>query len=124
MKAAYLLIAHGSKDPDSHESLFDFVQRFRRTHRGRQVEGCFLQFGRPTLPEAIKKCIAAGSRQVFVMPLMMFPGRHVKEDIPRAIQEARRAHPDVDFHYTGPLCDEPAMLDLVGKRLAAWRPRR
>ncbi len=66
--------------------------------------------------------VKGGAEEIFVMPLMLFPGRHVKEDIPREIQEAKRLFPEVDFHYTGALAldskkakgiSEPKMFELL-----------
>ena len=51
-----------------------------------------------------------------MIPLMMFPGRHVKEHIPNLIQEAKAKHPTVDFHYTGPLSDEPELVAVLEKK--------
>lgn len=113
MHSAYLVIAHGSRDSEGNRAFLDFLEKFRKVHPHRSVEGAFLELAKPNIPEGIERCVAGGAAQIFVIPLMLFPGRHVKEDIPRFIQEAKSRHPEIDFHYAGPLSDHPMMLELL-----------
>ena len=126
-KSAYLLIAHGTRDPEGEEAFFNFVEEFRRAFPDRKIEPSFLEICRPSIPEGIEKCIQGGTREIFVLPLMLFPGRHVKEDIPRQIQEAKSRYPEIDFHYSGPLAlkskkkgpgSEPKMFDLLLEKIS------
>ena len=121
-KLAYLLIAHGTRDADGKEAFFSFVEEFRKAFRDRRIEPAFLELSRPSIPEGIEVCVKGGAEEIFVLPLMLFPGRHVKEDIPRQIQEAKRLFPEVDFHYAGALAlapyrgkgiAEPKMFELL-----------
>ena len=125
MKSAYLLIAHGSKEEESNRAFFDFVAHFRKSHPERRVEGAFLEIAKPGIPEALESCITHGARQIFILPLMVFSGRHVKDDIPRIIQQTRRLHAEVDFHYGGPLSDHPLLMELLEEKAKALvRERR
>jgi sirohydrochlorin ferrochelatase len=126
-KPAYLLIAHGTRDQEGEKAFFNFVEEFRRVFPDRKIEPSFLEICRPSIPEGIEKCIQGGTQEIFVVPLMLFPGRHVKEDIPRQIQEAKGRHPEVDFHYSGPLAlkfkkegssAEPKMFDLLMDKIS------
>lgn len=116
MQPAYLVIAHGSRDREGNQAFFDFLEKFRKAYPRRHVEGTFLELAKPSIPEGIEACVARGAKEIFVLPLMIFPGRHVKEDIPRFIQEAKAKHPEVDFHYSGPLADHPLMLELLEEK--------
>ena len=125
-KSAYLLIAHGTRDKEGEEAFFNFVEEFRRAFPGRKIEPSFLEICRPNIPEGIARCVEGGAQEIFVLPLMLFPGRHVKEDIPREIQEAKTRHPAIDFHYSGPLAlksrqkglgSEPKMFDLLLEKI-------
>ena len=122
MHSAYLVIAHGSRDPEGNQAFMDFLAQFRKAHPERKVEGAFLELAKPDIPEGIERCVAGGAAQIFVLPLMLFPGRHVKQDIPRFIQEAKFRHPEVDFHYAGPLADHPLLMDLLEEKAKATHP--
>ncbi len=110
MKAAYLVIAHGSREKASNQAFQDFLKRFQESQPERLVEGAYLELAKPNIEEGIHRCIQRKAKQIFIIPLMLFPGRHVQDDIPRLIQLARVKNPDVDFHYTGPLSDQPEKL--------------
>lgn len=115
--AAYIVIAHGSREPKSGEAFNSFLDAFRNKVHSRKVVGAYLELNKPTIPEAIEECILAGDTEIFIAPLMLFPGRHVKDDIPKFIQEAKAKHPEIDFHYAGPLADDPKMLDLLESKI-------
>jgi sirohydrochlorin cobaltochelatase len=113
MKIAYLIIAHGSREEEANQGFSKFLQSFRKIFPDRMVQGAFLELAKPNIAEAIETCIEDGATEIILMPLMFFPGRHVKIDIPQFIEEAKSHHPEVDFHYTGAISDHPMMLALL-----------
>lgn len=112
----YLIIAHGSRDEEAAQAFNEFLNRFRSKFPNRQVQGAYLEICKPSIPEALETCIKNGAKEIFVMPLMFFPGRHIKKDIPAFIEEAKAKHPEIDFHYSGPLADHPLVLDLLEEK--------
>lgn len=118
MKSVYLVIAHGSRERQSNDAFFDLVGEFQRAYPHRKVQPAFLELGQPNIPQAIEESIRAGASEIFVIPMMLFPGRHVKEDIPRFIEAARAKHLDIDFHYSGPLSEDlPSMTRLLAGKV-------
>ena len=120
-KDAYLVIAHGTRDPEGKKAFGDFLEKFRAAYPHRSIEGAFLSMAKPTVPEAIERCAEKGAGQIFVIPLLFFPGRHAKEDIPRYIQEAKANHPEIDFHYASPLAENPALFSLLEGKMEALK---
>jgi len=116
-----VIIAHGSKEPRANEAFQEFLEKFRKAYSGRQVFGAFLELSKPGIPEAIEQAAGSGAREIFIIPLMLFPGRHVRQDIPAFIEDAKMKHPEIDFHYGGPLADHPAMLDLLDRKAQAMK---
>ena len=123
MSSVYLVIAHGSREAKSNQAFWDFLKEFQKMNPRRRVEGAFLELVKPGIPEAIENCAVGGAKEIFVIPLMLFPGRHVKEDIPRFIEEAHVKHPEIDFHYAGPLADDPMMLSLLEAKAKSLAPK-
>ena len=113
MKTCYLIIAHGSREREANQAFFEFLERFRQASQPRLVEGAFLELAKPSIPEGIEACIAKGAREIIILPMMFFPGRHVKEDVPRFIEEAKHRHPEVDFHYASPVSENPMLVSLL-----------
>ena len=116
MKSAYLIIAHGSRDPEANQAFFEFLERFRKAYPDRLAEGAFLELAKPAIPQGIENCIAKGVSEIIILPMMFFPGRHVKEDIPRLIETAKARHPEVDFHYAGPVSEHPMLLSILEEK--------
>lgn len=131
--SAYLLIAHGTRDKEGENAFFKFVGEFQRAFPNRKVEPAFLELSRPSISEGIEACVKGGAEEIFVLPLMLFPGRHISQDIPLEIQAAKRRFPEVDFHYAGALAltssssgriSEPRMFGLLRKKIAGLRSER
>jgi sirohydrochlorin cobaltochelatase len=112
-KNAYIVIAHGSREVKANTAFEGFVRVFRKTFPKRQVYGAFLGMAKPSVPDSLEKAIREGAGNIFILPLMFFPGRHIKEDIPKMIAEAKMKHPQVDFHYAGPVAEHPMMSKLL-----------
>ena len=129
-KAAYLLIAHGTRDEEGKNAFFQFVEEFRAVFPDRRVEPAFLELVHPSISEGIENCIKGGAEEIFVLPLMLFPGRHISQDIPAEIQAAKKGHPEVDFHYAGALAlssqkgeekvSESKMFELLQSKIAQF----
>lgn len=131
-RRAYLLIAHGTREEEGRAAFFRFVEEFQRAVPDRLVQPAFLELVQPSIPDALESCIAEGAEEVFVIPLMLFPGRHVNQDIPGHIQAAKARYPKVDFHYSGPLAvalwgkgkgSEPQMFELLRAKIARLEDR-
>ena len=116
MPTTYLMIAHGSRETRANEAFFEFLGKFRKAYPKKKVQGAFLELASPNIPEAIEKCVQSKADSIVIIPLMLFPGRHVKEHIPKFVQEAKSRHPEVDFHYAGPLSEDGMLIPLLGKK--------
>ncbi len=128
-KFAYLLIAHGTRDKEGEKAFFQFVEEFQLSFPNRNVQPAFLELCHPSIPEGIEACVKGGAEEIFVLPLMLFPGRHINQDIPNQIQEAKRKFPQVDFHYAGALAlgdrkkgqiSEPKMFELLLGKISVF----
>ena len=69
---------------------------------GMPVIVAFNEFCAPALPEALDRAATMASRVIVVSPMMTRGGTHAEGDIPRAVEQARRRHPDVRFVYAWP----------------------
>jgi sirohydrochlorin cobaltochelatase len=86
MHTAFVLIAHGSRDPA-------WAEPFQRLAHGVGAHLAFVEMGSPTVDEAVTRAIAGGARAVRLLPLFMAVGRHVRHDIPACVERLRAAHP-------------------------------
>jgi precorrin-8X/cobalt-precorrin-8 methylmutase len=113
-----VLAGHGSRDP---EGVLDFealVSLVKQRVPGRQrVTHGFLEFARPTIAEAVRANIAAGSRKLSVVPAVLLAATHAKNDLPSEVLALRREFPDVGIHYGAPLHLHPLVLRLFRERI-------
>lgn len=123
MKEAVLVIAHGSREQESNQAFLDFVEKFRKTCSGKFVQPAFQELSQPDIPSAVEACVQQGAGDIIVVPFMLFPGRHVKKDIPEFIRQAKLKHPQLDFHYTGPLADHPAMVEVLHQKVGTGKKK-
>ena len=108
-----MLIAHGSRAKESGEAFRAFARQFQTLYPKRRVVGAFLDLEKPDVPEALEICAADKVHEIVIVPLMLFPGRHVKTDIPVLISKFNAGHPEIAIHYAGPLADNKILLRLV-----------
>ncbi|KAG0163265.1 hypothetical protein DFQ28_009358 [Apophysomyces sp. BC1034] len=77
---------------------------------------------RPTLQAAIAAQVAQGCGRIVVVPVFFGQGGHVRQDLPRLLNETRSAHPDVRIACTPAVGENEAVLraiaELCDERLA------
>ena len=94
---ALLLVAHGSRRAPANREVAALARRLRAAAAGRwdRVAHAFLELAEPDVPTALADCVAAGAGEVVLVPYFLAAGRHVREDIPRLVKQARARHPGV-----------------------------
>ena len=109
---AVLFISHGSRFPRTEEEVRDFVETLKQKCDIPIFEYAFLDVMPPSIPEGIDACVAKGATEITVLMNFLNAGRHVDEDIPTIIGEARARYPEVTFHITKPVGQHDKIIDL------------
>jgi len=116
LKEGIVLFAHGSRDPQWAQP---FEQIRARLHRaGFEVRVAYLESMRPNLGEAIAALSAAGAREIRIVPAFLGAGGHVKEDLPRLVADAARAHPQLKLSLEKPIGEQPAVIDAIARAIS------
>ncbi len=111
-----LLVAHGSRDAESVAEMHAFARALRR-HVARPVELAFLELSDPPVAEGMCRLVEElGLRRVVVLPLLVGPAGHQKNDIPAAIHWGRQRWPQVHFTYGVPLGVHPHVVNVLAAR--------
>ncbi len=114
-------MAHGSRDVEGAEEFLTFVSRLS-SRLALPVYPGFLELSDPPIVSAIDKAVQAGARIIVAVPWLLLAAGHVKNDLPAAIQWARRRYPQVIIRYGTPINVQPELLSVLGDRLAAVDP--
>ncbi len=113
MKSALVLVDHGSRRSEANAVLEEIARMAREADPGRTVEIAHMELAPPSLDEAVAACVAAGAREVIVVPFFLGPGRHTREDIPALCEAAAAKHPELCLRTAPPLGPHPLLADLV-----------
>jgi sirohydrochlorin ferrochelatase len=109
---AVLVVSHGSRSPKTKEEVSRLVETLRHRLPGTIIEFAFLEIEPPSIPQGIDKCVAQGTDAVTVALNFLNAGRHVNDDIPAIIAQARQKYPHVTFAMTQPVGQHPQIPDL------------
>lgn len=74
------------------------------------MELAFLETMQPDLETAAGLLAAQGARAIVVVPVFLGEGAHVREDVPRRIQQARQALPEVAIEVVAAVGEDPGVL--------------
>jgi sirohydrochlorin ferrochelatase len=98
---ALLIIAHGSRNPQSSEETGQLVNSLRdQPHPFDIITHAFLELAEPDVSSAINDLVARGADEIAVLPLFLARGNHVALDIPELIDQARNSHRNVSITLT------------------------
>jgi len=112
-----VVAGHGSRDPDAVREFEALVALVRAGAPHRVVTHGYLEFSSPTISAAIEANIAAGSKQVAVVPGVLLAARHAKNDMPAEILALAQGYPEIDFHFGAALNLHPRLLQLAQQRI-------
>lgn len=76
---------------------------------------------RPALPEAIDALAHEGVTAIRVVPVFFAAGGHVKDDLPRLVQEARERHPQLRVEIDAPIGEQQGVLEAIAEAIRAHR---
>jgi len=115
MKAALLILGHGSRDAAANAEFEALVAGYRAARPSLEVAHGYVELADPPLPAALGQ-LARRSPQVVVMPLFLFAAGHVKNDLPLALHQARREFPGVRFAATRAIGVHPSAAEIAFER--------
>jgi sirohydrochlorin ferrochelatase/(2Fe-2S) ferredoxin len=121
MSLGIVIVGHGSREPAANVELEALVGAWAATRPELVVRLGYVELARPSLAEALDAAARAHA-EVVALPLFLFAAGHVKNDLPLALDEARRAHPAVKFCAARPLGISPLLSALTWDRAVAAVP--
>ncbi len=117
MNETIVLVAHGSRDPEAAEEFLKFAADVQAHVDGKRVQPAFLELAYSPVLDAIERAVAGGAERVVVLPLLLVPAGHLKNDIPAAVNFARAKYPRVEFLYGAHLGVDARLLDVLDERI-------
>lgn len=118
MKRAILLVDHGSRREEANALLGVLAERVRERVPERIVRAAHMEIAPPDIAAGIEACVAEGADEITVVPCFLWPGAHIREDVPRLAREAAARHPGVRLRVAEPFGLHPKLVDVVLERAA------
>ncbi len=109
---AIILLGHGSREQTSMDAFQSFVSLYRAEDK-RAIYFGFLELSSPSIPEVIDRAVGDGATHLWVLPLFLFPGRHILCHIPQILEEQQKRHPNVVIYYGKAICSYPQAARLL-----------
>jgi sirohydrochlorin cobaltochelatase len=123
-KVSVLIVAHGSRDQAANQEFEHLVEQYCLQHPQWEIAHAYLELAKPLLGEALEK-MASSSDHIILLPLLLFAGRHVRHDIPEAVQRVKSRFPTVRVEIASTLGTDPALLKVIDERInEAIKPQK
>lgn len=116
---AVVFISHGSRNAEGNDAFISFIEGLIRKVNLPLAAYGFLEKAEPGIIDSVESCILQGASEITVVPVLLLPGIHANEDIPRELKYVKENHPDVVIRYGEPIGVNEAMTDMVVDRLKA-----
>ena len=111
-----ILLGHGSSESEAGLEIRDLCATLSESKPGWRFEPAFLN-QEPKLDQAVKALISLGCKHIQVLPLLVFKGKHILEDIPNSVENLRTQHPEIVFELQPYLSRLTGFKDLILKEL-------
>lgn len=112
-KNALILFAHGARDPEWANPMRRVQAAVRQRQPGLRVELAFLEFMTPTLADCARQLVGEGYAAIAIVPMFIAQGGHLKNDVPKLLDELRNAHPEVRFVLGPPVGEAEAIVQAM-----------
>jgi len=118
MKNALFVLAHGSKTKEPEEALNQIMVILEKD-KGKAFDLLgfgFLQFSKPDFAQGIGNLVAKGAEEIVIVPMFLFQGNHMNKDIPKALEELRKKHKEVQFILAKHIGVDLRIADIIQDR--------
>ncbi|AHM57573.1 cobalamin (vitamin B12) biosynthesis CbiX protein CbiX (plasmid) [Peptoclostridium acidaminophilum DSM 3953] len=113
-----LVIGHGSRSSDAKDIFFSIVNSLDARFPDKSVKGCFMEISSPNIEETVEIMYSEGVRSMVALPYFLFPGIHIKEDIPEILERIKAKYPDMSIAFAQPLGFDEKLVDILAHRAA------
>lgn len=111
---ALLIVAHGSRSPDTEIDISLLVKGIKDTSNGFEiVEHAYLEIASPKILESLENLISRQAHSITVLPYFLSRGNHVNNDVPSIIKQAQDNHPNIKIQLLPHLGASSEMAEFV-----------
>jgi len=117
MMNGILILAHGSKRQETEEILNSLIEKVKAKTGEKHVYPAFLQFSEQNLERSIDLLVGKGVSCIRIIPMFLFNGVHVTEDIPNELKEINKKYPEIKIMMSKHIGDDDKLADIIVERI-------
>ncbi|MHB8190073.1 MAG: sirohydrochlorin chelatase [Ferrimicrobium sp.] len=118
---ALFMMGHGSVSKTGRRQLLDLIELIRQRWQG-PVTGGFIEFAEPEMYSEMDRLLASDPRKVTIVPVILLPAGHLKDDAAKLANYARKRRPDVAFTLASDLGTLGELIALARLRIQETAP--
>jgi sirohydrochlorin cobaltochelatase len=118
LRQGIVLFAHGSRDPEWSRPFERIAASLARRLPATSIGLAYLEHG-ASLEETVTALVAKGVSSVRVVPVFLGHGGHVKEDLPRLVDECAR--PGLQLRLEAPIGERAEVIEAIAETIVAGR---
>ncbi len=111
-----IVFAHGSRVPEANQAVERVARAAAEKGGFEAFEHAFLELAEPTLESAVKALYARGARRIIVAPYFLVMGVHLRQDLPKLIEQVGATCPGVELLVAPPLDGHAGLADILAER--------
>lgn len=115
-----IYIAHGSKMPDKNQLFREFVDNIISKRPETVQQLAFLEKDDENVPIITRRMVDAGVTEFLVMPMLLFPAMHAREDIPAQLNDVLKDYPQITYHIADCFGDEPSVYKVCERIISEF----
>lgn len=116
VKIMVIILGHGSRAAE-HNAGLQQVAEMVKSRTNLPVKTAYMENCEPDLGTAIRGAAAAGYNKFVIMPLFLFKGIHVTEDVPKEVEMIKQDLPGIEVIFTRHLGADPKIAEIVWDRV-------
>ena len=121
VRRGIVLFAHGSRDERWRQPVEAVAALAGQLDSGVAVRCAYLELATPDLSGAVDDLVGQGVGSIELLPLFLGVGKHLREDLPRLIDELRASHPGTQIALRPAIGEMPEVIEALA-RIALRKP--
>jgi sirohydrochlorin cobaltochelatase len=113
MNRGLILFAHGARDPRWADPFERLRRKVEMARPDLAVTLAYLELMAPDLGAAVDQLVAAGCRQLRVVPVFLGQGGHVRRDLPELVDRTAARHPALVIELVQPVGENDTVLEQM-----------
>ncbi|MGH8764800.1 MAG: sirohydrochlorin chelatase [Burkholderiales bacterium] len=115
---AIVLFAHGARDPQWAQPFRQLVAELGERLPGERIVLAYLELMQPSLPDCAAALYVDGVRQLRVVPVFFGVGGHLKDDLPKIVEDLKTRYVDLQITVEPPIGEQPGVIAAIADAIA------